>query len=163
MDQQPELTLSPVEAVLWAANIPPDVCHLKRSGLSSAERHLYQAVLRAFPQLGGPPSRAWLETEATALNLELEATLRELARRDLIVRDSITGSISVAYPFSAFPTAHRVELADAHSVYAMCAVDALGIPFMLKRDASICSTDPLSHEPIHIQVRTGEALWDPPG
>ena len=48
-------------------------------------------------------------------------------------------AITHAYPFSNEPTAHRVQLAGGPSVYAMCAIDALGMPFMLKRNADITS------------------------
>jgi len=47
-------------------------------------------------------------------------------------------------------------------VYAMCAVDALGIPFMLDRDATITSADPLTGEPVRVDVRARQVTWDPP-
>jgi alkylmercury lyase len=37
-----------------------------------------------------------------------------------------------------------VELASGPAVFAMCAVDALGIPQMLRRDGRISSVDPAS-------------------
>jgi len=37
-----------------------------------------------------------------------------------------------------------VELAGGPAVFAMCAVDALGIPQMLRRDGRISSVDPAS-------------------
>jgi len=42
------------------------------------------------------------------------------------IRPAPDGQITVAYPFSAAPTRHRVRLGDRVDVYAMCAIDALG-------------------------------------
>jgi len=53
-------------------------------------------------------------------------------------------------------------VAGSQSVYAMCAIDALGIPFMLDDDATITSLDPVSQVPIRVEVRNGVAVWDPP-
>jgi hypothetical protein len=40
------------------------------------------------------------------------------------------GAVAVGYPFSRTPTRHRVQLAGTPPVWAMCAIDALGIPQM---------------------------------
>jgi hypothetical protein len=42
-------------------------------------------------------------------------------------------------------------------VFAMCAIDALGIPQMLDRDAHISSIDPVSGQPITVEVHRG--VW----
>src|SRR5262249_58871257 len=44
------------------------------------------------------------------------------------------GVVAVAYPFSGMPTRQQVELDGFPAVYAMCAIDALGIPAMAGRD-----------------------------
>ena len=99
---------------------------------------------------------------AARFQLDAEATLRQLAERDLIQRDPSTGVITCAYPFSGRPTPHQVHIADLPPVYAMCAVDALGIPFMLRRTARIVSHDPVSRQPIVVEVQAGQARWNPP-
>jgi hypothetical protein len=79
--------------------------------------------------------------------------LAELEQRDLIGRDTVTGDVVVAYPFSARETPHVVQLADDGTrVYAMCAIDALGIPAMLGREARISSRDPDTGEPIELDI-----------
>jgi alkylmercury lyase-like protein len=47
------------------------------------------------------------------------------------------GEDAVAYPFSAVPARRRVRIGDQVDVYTMCAVDALGIAPMLRRDTVI--------------------------
>jgi hypothetical protein len=48
-----------------------------------------------------------------------------------------------------------VELVGGPAVYAMCAIDALGIPQMLDRDAHISSSDPVGGQPISVEVHQG--------
>lgn len=85
-----------------------------------------------------------------------------MAERDLIHRDPATGAITSAYPFSGRPTPHRVEVRGGRPVYAMCAVDALGIPFMVGQDATVVSHDPATGEPVRVEIAAGQARWDPP-
>ncbi len=93
--------------------------------------------------------------------LEAEAALETLAERDLIIRDTETGKITSTYPFSGVPTPHWVELVGGKASYAMCALDALGIPFMLGGDAMVLSDDPYTGRPVRIEVQGGLTRWDP--
>jgi hypothetical protein len=43
------------------------------------------------------------------------------------------------------------------------AIDALGIPAMLRADAVITSSDPLTGEPVTVTFRAATASWDPSG
>ncbi len=140
---------------------PTNNLQAKVAGLNASEKDLYRAILLAFPELGQPPTREWLQAKATALGIEADVATSILADDGLIEWDPTTGAILAAYPFSATPTPHRVELAGAQPVYAMCAVDALGIPFMLGRDAIVISQDPISGGPIQIIVRGAETAWNP--
>ena len=82
--------------------------------------------------------------------------LRELHDRD-VVRLDPHGAIRAAYPFSAHPTPHVVHIADRPRVYAVCAIDALGIAAMLHRDITIDSTDPHNGQPISVTVHNGRS------
>ena len=104
-------------------------------------RAIYEYILQTFAHTGHPPS---VETIVQALNLPDRATgehyLRDIETGGGIYRDSVTGKILSAYPFSATPTPHRITLSGDQDVYAMCAIDALGMPFMLDTDAVIHSS-----------------------
>ncbi len=127
--------------------------------LSPAARALHRAVLEAFLETGAPPSFNGLHDWATRLGLEPEPALRELAQADLVHLED--GSVVVAYPFAGVPTADRVRLDKGPWLYAMCAVDALGVPWMTGRDGVISSSDPQSGEPIRV-LRTGRNWeWTP--
>jgi hypothetical protein len=138
-----------------AADDLVDVCRSIR--LPRAAYRFYRALLLVFPEHGGPPERATLRRLARRFDVGLEATLALLVARDLVQRDPATGTITAAYPFSGIPTAHRVFLAatsdhPAVELFAMCAVDALGIPLMLRQAATITSVDGLTHEPVYVSV-----------
>ncbi len=47
------------------------------------------------------------------------------------------------------------------AVYAMCAVDALGLPVMAGRDGRISSADPYDGTPVAVTVRHGAWSWFP--
>lgn len=94
--------------------------------------------------------------------MDLDDAFRCLAEVDL-VHLGHDGQVLVAYPFSGRPTGHAVRLVDGPTVEAMCAIDALGIPYMTGRDALIVSTDPGSGQSIRVE-RRGEAWrWSPVG
>src|SRR5918996_3460207 len=58
---------------------------------------------------------------------------------------------AAAYPFAGRETAHRVRF-EGREVYAMCALDALGIAPMLGEPITIASRDPLTGEEIEVAL-----------
>jgi hypothetical protein len=125
----------------------------------------YRALLLAFATRGMAPDAAEMRRLADEYGVQLEETLDEFAAQDLVQRDLATGAIRAAYPFSGVPTAHRVRLAadmaaqPAAAVYAMCAIDALGIPLMLRRAAVVSSRDALTGEPVRVEVMPSDDGW----
>jgi hypothetical protein len=71
-----------------------------------------RVVLRQFASDGRPGSEELCEA-AERLGLDAEHGLETLAREDLVHR-SADGEISVAYPFSGRPAAHRVRFPGGH-------------------------------------------------
>lgn len=111
----------------------------KIAELNEVEQAVWRAVLRAFAERGHAPDRVELGSLVPGRPDTIASVLRDLAAKDIIVLDDTTGGIVAAYPFSARPTPHRVTL-DGREVYALCAIDALGIAGMLKRPIQIDST-----------------------
>jgi hypothetical protein len=157
--------MSPVPRVtagdaLAAAGIPSERCGRSRlARLAPAERALYRWVLRQFATRRAP-NRSGLAGQAERLALEPEAALVLLAREDLV---HLEGSeIMVAYPFSGRPSRHRVRF-DGREVYAMCAIDALGIAPMLGQAIEVVSSDPVSEEEVRVDLAAdGHGSWQPP-
>lgn len=126
--------------------------------LSPPLQGLHRAVLRRFLQTGAAPTARWVRRTAAGLGLPGSAA-GELEVADAI--HIVHGIVAVAYPFSGVPTPHLVELDGLPAVYAMCAVDALGLPLMAGRDGRITSADPHDGAPIVVSVRDGAWTWTP--
>jgi Alkylmercury lyase len=133
-----------------------------RGRVAPAERGLravHQAVLRSFVRTGAVPGTATL-AEEYAGPFDLAQVLAELADGDFLCLGD-DGQITAAYPFSALPTAHRVRIADHATVFAMCAIDALGISAMTGLHVVIEAADPSTGEPVTVKVDGASAIWDP--
>ena len=94
--------------------------------------HVYDYVMRE----GLPPT---VEETSSALARspdEVRASFRRLADGHVLVLQKGSGEILMSNPFSAVPTPFLVK-AGGRSYYGNCIWDALGIPAMLKQDASI--------------------------
>ena len=107
-------------------------------------------MLRSFVHTGAAPDVSSLATHAAPF--EVSQVLAELADGDFLVFSDQAGYISAAYPFSALPTRHRVRISGGATVYAMCAIDALGMPVMVGLPVVIESADPSTGEPVTVNV-----------
>jgi hypothetical protein len=84
----------------------------------------------------------------------------ELTDADLLAF-TVHGEIRAAYPFSPVPTAIRVSWDGGPEVYAMCAIDALGMSAMLARPVTITAAEPGTGRAITVTVNVGQARWAP--
>jgi hypothetical protein len=100
---------------------------------------------------------------------ELESALRkpsnaimrivdELEKKDLLLRKRGTQEIISIYPFSLEPTRHQVVLPDGTKLFAMCAVDALGVPIMFAKDAKIVSRCQMCNQEVTVEIKNGK-IW----
>jgi hypothetical protein len=151
---------SPAAGVASVAAEGLRVWRARTPACDPAARAVHQAILRAFATTGKPPTDAALEQVAVAAGATVGPTLVRLHDADVIRLDR-AGAIAVAYPFSAVPTRPRVRLASGFAVWAMCAIDALGIPPMLDTDATITSVDPVTDQPVTVTVHDHHYAWDP--
>jgi hypothetical protein len=125
--------------------------------LDAVERATHQAILRAFAATGRPPARHDLDQMTAGRAAEVLQALHEADA----IRLTSYGEIAVAYPFSATPTRHPVRIGDQVDVYAMCAIDALGMAPMLGQDTVIESVDVTTGEPIRVVRLDGRSTWQP--
>lgn len=123
--------------------------------------HLF--ILETFASAGRSPSldeirfRFGLATESDA-----EGLLVALEGTGAIHRNPGDPAVTHAYPFSNDRTSHRVRLAGGPEVFAMCAVDALGMPLMLNRDALIESQCEECDAAVRIEVKGREIVAHSP-
>ena len=115
----------------------------------------HQFILRAFAKTGRSPTMEEIRRELKLDGLDqAEALVSELERAGVIHRASGDREITHAYPFSNEPTPHRVQLAGGPQVYAMCAIDALGMPFMLGVNTEIRSKCAHCSEEISVHIES---------
>ena len=128
---------------------------LAQAKLSQIEDRTRRYILRHFADTGRAPGLSDLRRELQlASQGDAAAILTSLDAADLIVYEPATASITAAYPFSGKPTGHRVEIGD-RTLHALCAIDALGIPFMLDAPGVIRSGCFWCHAPIGVHVEGG--------
>ncbi|HEY1972250.1 MAG TPA: alkylmercury lyase family protein, partial [Pseudonocardia sp.] len=134
--------------------------------LDPVERAVHQLILRHIATTAHPPTTADLTATIAGSGRTIEEVLAALHELDTI-RLGAAGRIEVAYPFSAHPTRHRVHIATGTpagtDVYAMCAIDALGIAPMLNADTHIDSTDHTTGQPVRITTTARQTRWEPDG
>jgi Alkylmercury lyase len=132
----------------------------RRAQLPPAMREFHRVVLRAFLATGRPPHVSELRAAAAELDLSADDALAWLAEADL-VHAGPDGHITVAYPFSGSDRGIHVRHDGGTEVWAMCAIDALGIPQMSGSDAVIDAVDPISKEAVRVESRGGRLSWRP--
>jgi len=127
-------------------------------GLEAGEDKALAAVLRHFADHGRAPSAADVAGASGQSPDQARRSLESLRARDLVVLDQSRTSIVAAYPFTAYPTGHRVML-RGQAIDSLCAIDALGAGAMCESDASIASVCSHCGEPIHVATsRNGAEL-----
>ncbi|WP_157631907.1 organomercurial lyase [Catelliglobosispora koreensis] len=145
--------------VPYPAELAVGVTRDRISTVSAAARTVHKQILGWFAAHGHAPSRAELSGSRVS-GAELDGLLDELHDKDVIRLDA-DGAIRAAYPFSGVPTAHVVAVDGGRAVYAMCAIDALGIARMLGRDVTITSRDPYTGANVTVSIQDGQPQWEP--
>ena len=114
---------------------------------------LRNATYRRFVELGRAPSATDVGSALGVAPEDVRAGWHRLHDSHALVLDG-DGNIRMAAPFSAVPTAFRVEAAG-RSWYANCAWDAFGVGAALRVDSSFDTECPDCGETIRITVREG--------
>jgi hypothetical protein len=136
----------------------------KVQALPPPVRSLYRTILNSFVTTGRSPDPDALEHTAKVSGVDAPTALGTLTDLDVIVAAPGPDrqlEVRVAYPFSADPTPHRVAIDGGPTVYAMCAIDALGIPPMLHRSGVAMSVEPETAAAVEVQIQDGTATWRP--
>lgn len=123
------------------------------SMLNDEENKLRSILLNRMFQAPGAVDPSEIAPEANDAGINLSSILKGLQDKGLAaVQDD--GRVIGVYPFSALPTNHRVQFDSRKSVYAMCAIDSLGIAYELEKDVAIFSS--CSHCKRHISIEIVE-------
>lgn len=117
--------------------------------MSVQENEVRRYILAEYARKGTPPAVEAIKEKFP----NGDRILRRLDELDFIYLDREKASIECSYPFSSKKTVHQLEI-DGVRLYSMCAVDALGVPFMVERDVTIHSTCGYTGEPLTIRIET---------
>lgn len=138
-------------ALQQAVGIAPGTFPERLAATGPAARAVYRALLPAFAASGRLPDPDALAAGSGLPPDAVRDALDELAAADLVVLGP-DGDVAGAFPLSAVPTRHRVQVRGRPVLHAMCAVDALGIPAMLGAAGTVASADPATGQPVEVQV-----------
>jgi len=119
--------------------------------------HVYDTAMRKCM----PPT---ITETASALNCspdEVMSSFQRLADAHILVLQKGSGEILMANPFSAVPTAFLVKPGE-RTYYGNCIWDAMGIPAMLKEDASIQTSCACCGTAMSLEIRRN-TLVEAPG
>ena len=112
-----------------------------------------------FVELGRAPTSAEVAAAAEIPERAVLEGWRRLHDAHALVLNPGTAELRMANPFSAVPTAYRVQ-ADGRWWYANCAWDAFGICAALHADGRIETSCPDCGEPLAVDI-AGERPDDP--
>jgi hypothetical protein len=122
----------------------------RAADLSRPQRIVYRRILQRLID-GTERPLAGLTAAQTASLVEADLLQSEDGDR-----------LNVAYPFAIAPTRHRVTLQSGRGYYAMCAIDALGIPYMLGERGEVEAREPEAERIVRVMVDPGgEPAWEP--
>jgi hypothetical protein len=105
-----------------------------------------------FVERGRAPTAGEVAADADLTAEEVLSAWRRLHDQHALVLNPATDEIRMANPFSAVPTAYRVQ-AGGRWWYANCAWDAFGVCAALHSDGRIETSCPDCTEPIAVEVR----------
>lgn len=145
-----------LEAVCATMRMPQKV-----ASLNPDEDRVRRFILNTYPVLGRAPRRREIESAFPQYtNKQIDQICRTLSELDIVYIPKGSDEIAGAYPFIDVRNDHAVRFhwqGKACSAHAMCAIDALGIPFMYATDAEIQSSCAHCQKRIDLIVR-GEAI-----
>jgi hypothetical protein len=115
-------------------------CFTTFGGVDDFDLSVRQATYGLFVELGKAPSVEEVARRLSASVEDVEAGWARLDEAHALVLHA-NGKLRMANPFSAVPTAYRVEAGGRHW-YANCAWDAFGICAALHSDGIVATSCP---------------------
>jgi hypothetical protein len=124
--------------------------------LNDQTRRLHRALIDAVLETGSVPGLSALADQLDTPPEAIQEGLRDLAAADYLALDT-GGQVTCLYPLSVSPTPHAVVI-DGVRRFAMCAIDALGIPAMLDQELDIEGSCAVCDAPIALRVLPGTVV-----
>jgi DNA-binding Lrp family transcriptional regulator len=156
---KPTATATAKEALEFL-NTAFDMEKKKGRGLKKEEDEVRRYILKEYPTLGRAPT---VQEIARGLGMgeeKVRVLLKKLDEQDVLYLDPKSGEIAGAYPFKE-ESPHEVRM-ENKKVYAMCAVDALGAPFMFDGNAEVKSVCSYCGRDIMVKIEGGGMVSQAP-
>jgi len=125
--------------------------------LDKRQNAVRSLLLDALVKAGKPLGPEQIEQACGGLSFPVDEVLRQLEEKGVLVRDE-NKAVVAAYPVSALPTRHRVQLSDGRVLHAMCAIDAIGAAFAFDRDAEVQSACLHCDAAVHLRLADGQLV-----
>lgn len=165
LEKLPSNSTEKARSTLNSIRTTIDMDRKRGRGLSEKEDRIRRFILEEFPNLSRAPTVGEISKSLDIPQEEVISTLHKFDRCDIIYLKPGTNEISGAYPFSNSKTDHLVTMKGGDgdkTVNAMCAIDALGVPFMFEEDVDIDSKCGYCGRDVHIEIRENEITdWTP--
>jgi hypothetical protein len=109
--------------------------------LKPEERDVLNSIFRFILKYGTHPTIEQLQSSLKrSSDEEIIHVLDELEKKgDFLLRKKGTQEIVSIYPLSLKPTEHQILVEDGTRLFALCAVDALGMPIMFNKNVRVIS------------------------
>jgi mercuric reductase len=164
----------PIRKLAQALQALHEILPLKerQDSLTPAYRELHRSILRSLIEQGRPLDEGEVG-KAVGGAEEARQAIALLGAYDLVVLGPLNvtdvrtgrqvvlggmgGDVVGAYPVTTEKTPHKLKV-GGHSLYAMCAVDALAVGAAFDREVEIESACHVTGEPIRIHQRRKEIL-----
>jgi len=124
----------------------------KGAGVDEPDLRLRALIYGLFVELGRAPTAGEVAAAGGVSREDVLSGWRRLHDQHALVLGQARDEIRMANPFSAVPTAYRVQ-ADGRWWYASCAWDAFGICAALHADGRIETSCPDCGDALNVEVR----------
>ena len=127
--------------------------------LTSEELEVLKYIFDTILKTEKPPTIREMQLALEKSDDYIIHALDELEKKDILLRKGGTQEIVSIYPLSLTPTEHQIILENGKRLFAMCAVDALGMPVMFHRRAKIVSQCKKCKKEITIEIKNERITW----
>lgn len=127
--------------------------------LTSEEMEVLKYIFQTTLKFGRTPTTAEMRLALKKSDGNIIRILNELEKKDILLRKRGTQEILSIYPLSLTPTEHQILLENGKRLFAMCAVDALGMPIMFNRNIKVISQCEKCKQKITIEIKNEEIAW----
>ncbi|WP_455205343.1 organomercurial lyase [Kaarinaea lacus] len=127
----------------------------RQQNLAAEVKQLHQYILSTLVRYAESPCVEKMQEILSEVSVT--TALQQLERADLVVLGDEQNVVLGAYPFTLEPRRHQVHV-NNHSLFAMCALDAVSIAPMFDTEVSIASRCQVSEKVISIRMKGKKML-----